>query len=354
MHEIELHTHLEQAVLEEILQLIEAATRIEGHRPVGEHKYAHLRVGAHNWVGVMAYNQAPQGQGSGEAPQGQGHGEAPQGQGHGAPTARDRLVGYAHTRWNAAGDRPRVAVEVVVHPDWYGSQVARALLEETRSVLARAGGGLLYLWVHRVEDAGATLAAKLGFEIQRELAFMTRPLKTRHQDVPFPEGVTVRGYREGLDDAEFLRVNNAAFQSHPENGNWDVAEFAERRSRDWFDPQGLLMAWRGDELLGFHWTKWHAHDTDAVPAHEPVGEVYVLAVHPSAQGTGLGRALLVAGLQYLYDRGCTQAILYVDCASTGAVALYESEGFTTAYREVCYQDWVEPAGVPAADLLRPA
>ncbi|MGH8884128.1 MAG: mycothiol synthase [Egibacteraceae bacterium] len=324
MHEIELRTRLDQVVLEEILELIEAATRIEGHRPVGEHKYAHLKVGARSWIGVMAYE-------------------------HG------RLVGYAHTRWNAVDDRPRVAVEVVVHPDWYGSHVARALLEETRAVLARAGGGLLYLWVHHVEDARATLAVELGFEIQRELAFMTRPLRTRRQDVPFPEGVVVRGYREGLDDEEFLRVNNAAFDNHPENGGWGVAEFAERRGRDWFDPEGLLMAWRDDELLGFHWTKWHAHETDKIPAHEPVGEVYVLAVHPSAQGIGLGRSLLAAGLAYLYDRRCAEAVLYVDCASVGAVALYESEGFTTAYREVCYQDWVEPVGtLPAADLLRPA
>ena len=324
MHHIELRTHIDQSVLDEILELIEAARRIEGHRPVGEHKYAHLRVGARNWVGVMAYE-------------------------------RQRLVGYAHTRWNAVGDRPRVAVEVVVHPDWYGSDVASALLRETRHVLARAGGGLLYLWVHRVEDARSTLAARLGFEVQRELAFMTRPMHTRHADVRLPEGVILRGYREGLDDAEFLRVNNAAFEGHPENGGWDVAEFADRRSRDWFDPEGLLTAWRDGVMLGFHWTKWHAHETEGIPVHEPVGEVYVLAVDPAAQGLGLGRALLGAGLQFLYDRGCTEAVLYVDCASAGAVALYESEGFHTRYREVCYQDWVEPAGIRSpSDLLRPA
>ncbi|MGH8908486.1 MAG: mycothiol synthase [Egibacteraceae bacterium] len=324
MHEIALRTQLDQVILDEILELIEAARRIEGHRPVGEHKYAHLRVGVRNWIGVLAYEQR-------------------------------RLIGYAHTRWNGAGDRPRVAVEVVVHPDRYGSGVASTLLRQTREVLARAGGGLLYLWVHRVEDARETLAARLGFEVQRELAFMTLPLRTRHADVPFPAGVTVRGYREGEDDAEFLRVNNAAFEGHPENGGWNAAEFADRRGREWFDPEGLLMAWRGEELLGFHWTKWHAHQAEDVPVHEPIGEVYVLAVDPAAQGMGLGSALLAAGLQHLYDRGCAQAVLYVDCASTGAVALYESEGFQTAYREVCYQDWVQPAGtLPASDLLRPA
>ncbi|CAN5601838.1 mycothiol synthase [soil metagenome] len=328
MHHIELRSHLGQEVLDDILGLIEAATRIEGHRPVGEHKYSHLAVGALNWVGVLAYEG-------------------------------DRLVGYAHTRWNAwtgpEPPRPRMAVEIVVHPDRYDSDVATTLLQETRNVLARAGGGLYYLWVHRVEDANETLAARLGLRVQRELAFMVRAMNTLHADVPLPEGVELRPYRERVDDSEFLRVNNAAFEGHPENGGWDEAEFADRRSRDWFDAEGLLMAWQGTRLLGFHWTKWHGHSSDEVPAHEPVGEVYVLAVDPAGRGAGLGRSLLAAGLRHLYGRGCRQAILYVDCANTGAVALYSSEGFEVVSREVCYEDSVEPAGLESpTELLRPA
>jgi mycothiol synthase len=323
MLRIELRTHLDEAVLAEILSLIDECTRIEGHRPVGEHKYSHLAVGATGWVGVLAHDEA-------------------------------RLVGYAHTRWNAADARPRTAVEVVVHPDYRGGDgtVARRLLSETRGVLARAGGGLLYLWVHRVEDADETLAARMGFTVQRELAFMQRPLDEPPAALDPPEGVLIRSYRPGLDDAEFLRVNNAAFGDHPENGNWDRAELAERRARDWFDPDGVLMAWRGDRLLGFHWTKWHAHDSDEVPAHEPVGEVYVLAVDPEAHGLGLGRVLLVAGLRHLHARDCRQAILYVDCANTGAVGLYEANGFSHAYREVCYEERVPPEFEGSADDLR--
>ena len=308
---VELRSDLNQDVLNQIRALIEAATLIEGHRPVGEHKYSHLSVGATSWVGVMAYDD-------------------------------DRLVGYAHTRWNPVGATPRMAVEVVVHPDYHGSDVARLLLEEARRVLGRAGGGLLYLWVHRVEDPSTTLAARLGFDVQRELAFMSRRLDERPREPKLPDGVTFAAYRPDSDDAEFLRVNNAAFEGHPENGGWDLNEFAERRALEWFDPEGLIMAWRDDECVGFHWTKWHSHDSDEVPAHEPVGEVYVLGVHPSQQGTGLGRALLLAGLAHLFDRSCRQSILYVDCANTGAVKLYESEGFTTQYREVCYQDFVAP------------
>lgn len=323
MIHVELRNNLNRDVLDQILELIEWTAAIEGHRPVGEHKYSHLAVGAAAWVGVLAYDDT-------------------------------RLVGYAHTRWNRAGATPRMAVEVVVHPDYHGTDVAQLLLEETRSVLGRAGGGVLFLWVHRVEDPHATLAARLGFSIQRELAFMNRPMEEAPRELPIPHGVAFRAMRPGVDDDEFLRVNNAAFSGHPENGGWDADEFAQRQTLDWFDPQGLLLAWRGDRCVGFHWTKWHSHESDEVPAHLPVGEVYVLGVHPDEQGTGLGRALLLAGLRHLHARGCRRAILYVDCASSGAVTLYESEGFETIYREVCYEDFVPPV-VSHVDsgLLRP-
>jgi mycothiol synthase len=325
MAHIQTQTILNRRTLDEILDLIEVTTRIEGHRPVGEHKYSHLRVGATGWLGVLARE----------------HGQ---------------LIGYAHIRWGRPGQRPRVAVEVVVHPDHRGDgTVARQLLDETTRAVAHAGGGLLYLWVHRVERADQTLAYQLGFDIQRELAFMSRHLDTPPAGAPLPENVVLRAYRGESDDKAFLEVNNAAFEGHPENGNWDADEFAARRALDWFDADGLLMAWREDEVLGFHWTKWHGHETDKVPAHEPVGEVYVLAIHPRAHGLGLGRTLLRAGLRHLYDRGCREAILYVDTANDKAVRLYESEHFTLRYRDVCYERWVQPTvNGSATDLRRPA
>lgn len=310
----ELRTTLDQRTLDEILALIEQTRAIEGHAPVGEHKLSHLTVGARDWVGILAYDD-------------------------------DRLVGYAHTRWNPPQARPRMAVEVVVHPEWHGADVAPRLLEQTRAVLGRAGGGLLYLWVHWVEDPHTTLAARMGFQIQRELAFMARPLDAA-PEVELPAGVTVRPYRHPDDEQAFLAVNNAAFLGHPENGGWSPEDFAERRALAWFDPDGLLMAWRGDEPLGFHWTKQHGRQ---------IGEVYVLGIAPRAQGLRLGRALLHAGLAHLRERGCQRVILYVDLATKGATKLYTSEGFATESLDVCYADEVEPiVGQRPAELLRPA
>ena len=64
------------------------------------------------------------------------------------------------------------------------------------------------------------------------------------------------------------------------------------------------------------------------------GEVYVLGIDPDAQGTGLGGALLAAGLRYLADRGCTEVILYVDDDNPGALQLYEHAGFRRVDRSL--------------------
>lgn len=326
MVRIEVAATLDHAVVDRVRALLDDVTRLEGHPPVGEHKYAHLAAGATDWTGALAYDG-------------------------------DVLVGYAHIRWNAPGARPRAAAEVVVRPDRADcEQLALRLLDATRALVARTGGGLLYLWVRRVTDARTTLAARAGFTVQRELLLMTRKLPDRPAVPTPPEGVVLRTYRPGEDDDEVLRVNNAAFAEHPEQGGWDRAMLAERRALRWFSAEGLILAWRGADLLGFHWTKWHGHDADEVPdaAHEPVGEVYVLAVDPAAQRLGLGRTLLAAGLAHLHDRGCRQAILYVDAAHHGPVALYRSAGFATDHMEVCYEEQVPPAVAAPDDLLRPA
>lgn len=327
MPHLHLRQHLDAASLAEITTLLDDTTAIEGHAPIGEHKLAHLTVGAKDWDGILAYDDD------------------------------HTLIGYAHLRWNAPDTDPRLAVEVVVHPDHRDEGVQAALLDATRTTVAHAGGGRLFLWVHRVDNPQDTLAHRMGFAVQRQLAYMRRPAQPVPPAEPAPEGVTVRTYQGPQDDDAFLEINNAAFVGHPENGDWDAGEFADRRSLPWFDADGLFMAFRKDadgtegQPLGFHWTKWHTHGGDA--PHGPLGEVYVLAVHPRAQGLGLGRHLLRRGIRHLASRS-DAVVLYVDCASTEAVALYESEGFKTAYQEVCFVDDIPSSARRDRTLLRPA
>jgi mycothiol synthase len=178
------------------------------------------------------------------------------------------------------------------------------------------------------------LATTLGFTQARVLWQMRRSLLAPLAEPHLPEGVHLRPFVVGADEREFLRVNNAAFDWHPEQGGWDLDQVKLREAEPWFDPNGFLLAVDADDrLLGFHWTKVHG---DEGHSHEPIGEVYVLGVDPSARGMHLGAALTLAGLRHLRDRGLRQVMLYVEADNDAAVRVYHDLGFTRWDTDVSY------------------
>jgi mycothiol synthase len=144
----------------------------------------------------------------------------------------------------------------------------------------------------------------------------------------------IRAFQPGQDEAAWLALNAAAFAHHPEQGRWTERDLAERMAEPWFDPAGFLLFERDGRLVGFHWTKVH-------PAGEygpgPVGEIYVLGVHPDAAGAGLGRLLADAGLNHLAQLGLRSVVLYVDGDNDPALRLYASLGFRTRSVDGLYE-----------------
>jgi mycothiol synthase len=148
---------------------------------------------------------------------------------------------------------------------------------------------------------------------------------------PIPDGVRVATYPGPDADEELLRVNNAAFAWHPEQGGWTEAEVAERRAEPWFDPAGLFLATdeESGKMLGFHWTKVHGPQ---------LGEVYVVAVDPTTQGRGIGALLTLVGLRHLAERlGAESTVmLYVEANNSAAVRTYRKLGFEVFSTDVAY------------------
>jgi len=184
------------------------------------------------------------------------------------------------------------------------------------------------------------VAARAGLTAQRELWRMRRDLDVPLPDLQLADGVRIRSFEPGADEAELLRVNNAAFAWHPEQGGWTLDDVAEREAEPWFDPKGVLLAvdvTAPQHVLGFHWTKVHAAGTGEADATAPVGEVYVLGVDPAAQGRRLGPALTLAGLAHLRDLGLGAVVLYVEADNAAAVRLYRDLGFERFSADVSYR-----------------
>ncbi|MGI9125071.1 MAG: mycothiol synthase, partial [Mycobacterium sp.] len=223
---------------------------------------------------------------------------------------------------NLASGADSATAELVVRPTSRRRGLGTTLV---RAALDRCAGKVRF-WAHGTLPGARALAESVGLKPVRELIQMRRTLR----DIPeftVPQGISIRGYLGLDDDAELLRVNNAAFSWHPEQGGWTPADLAERAGEAWFDPAGLFLAF--DEitgaLRGFHWTKVHDGGT---------GEVYVLGVDPSAQGSGLGRLLTLIGLQHLSgELGHSDdpvVLLYVEADNHAAIRTYQALGFAVA------------------------
>lgn len=308
MPRLDVKRHMGRSDIAAVSELLRAATEVDGHPPLDEHQWLDLvHGGRHDFAGLVAWEP--------------GH---------------DHPVGYAQvTREEGPGRRATWALEYVVDPHHRDADpdIAGTLLGAATGLIAEAGGGHVHMWVPKPTPAHDALAASVGLARGRELRQLRRPL-------PFPERsrLAVRAFQPGVDEAAWLEVNNRAFHWHPEQGGWDLETLRSRQEQPWFDPGGFLLHERDGKLAGFCWTKVH-------PDHDPaLGEIYVVAVDPGFRGLGLGRDLVVAGLDHLSRRGLGTAMLYVDADNTGALGLYEQLGFATDHVDRAYVGDVDPTG----------
>jgi mycothiol synthase len=283
----------------EVLRLAASAGAADGTYPLSEHIVLHLRHGGDAHVRHVLLRDG------------------------------DGLAGYAHV--DISDEVEGASAELFVGPEHRLRGFGRALAQ---AAVAASPDGRLRLWAHGEHPAAAALAHSLGFERSRVLLQLRRSLSVPVPEPHFPDDVELRPFQPGHDEQAWLRVNARAFAHHPEQGAWTSRDLKIREAEPWFDPAGFLLAERAGELLGFHWTKVHGAGGHE---HEPIGEVYVLGVDPAAQGLGLGRALTLAGLRHLNERGLSHAMLYVDESNTPAVALYEGLGFTRWATDVSFR-----------------
>ena len=216
-------------------------------------------------------------------------------------------------RHEGAGGDERWAVEAAVSPAVDAAPVWRVALEALDRRLPRPAVVDLWAWT----EVATSALRELGCREVRSLHQVARALPV-DEPASVPHGFRLAPFRLGVDDAALVAVNNAAFVEHPENSSMTLDDFRERVTRAWFDAGGIVMAWHGAEFAGFCWTKRHPDGS---------GEIYIIGVDPTWQGRGVGRALVVAGLEHLASVGATTARLYVDGANHAARWLYRDLGF---------------------------
>ncbi|MFC3892325.1 mycothiol synthase [Lentzea rhizosphaerae] len=289
MAELSWYEELTAEQAAEVGRLLEAAESTDGVAPVGEAVRLRMRPGATGSRHLLARRDG-------------------------------ELAGYAHVDVLGDSGGNKVA-ELAVHPEHRHHGVGEALVKALPEQSLR-------MWAHGGHPDAEKLAEKLGFRKVRELLRMRLRVENDLPQPELPEGITIRPFVPGKDEAAVVYVNHRAFDWHPEQGSMSIEDVRAKEEEPWFDPKGFLLAFNADErLVGFHWTK----------VHTPVlGEVYVVGVDPDAQGGGLGKALTLAGLQHLREQQVKEVMLYVESDNAPAVRVYTKLGFTLWDADVQY------------------
>lgn len=274
-----------------VRDLLRDAEHADGHRPLSDHLWLDLVDGGRaGFAGLVAWEP-----------------------GHGHPVAYAQ-ISRGHDSYS---------VELVVHPHhrYEMHLLGPELLQAAINEVSEHGGGHIHWWVFEPTISHRQVAEQVGLRPGRVLHQMRRSLPLSAADARLQ--LPVRAFVPGRDEAEWLRVNNRAFAHHPEQGGWDMNTLSSRMSQPWFDPAGFVIHDVDGRMAGFCWTKV---DVDLDPT---LGEIYVIAVDPDFHGLGLGKRMVVSGLQNMSERGIETAMLYVDAGNVAAMAMYESLGFET-------------------------
>jgi mycothiol synthase len=304
VHRIEVKTHIGGPDIEALRGLLEAVTVADAHAPLDEHAWLDLvQGGREGFAGLVAWE-----------------------------SEHDHPVGYAQVTRGAGSWALEYAVDP--HHRVPGNTIGQDLVQAAARVIATEGGGHVHMWVNQPRPEHDRIAASIGLTPGRVLYQMRRPLPAPSEG-PILE---TRPFRVGQDEDAWLEVNNRAFKWHPEQGGWDLDTLKQREAEPWFDPAGFLLHPNKEGLLdGFCWTKVHAdHDP-------PLGEIYVIAVDPDApRQPGLGRQLVLAGLDHLFREGLQTGMLYVDASNARAVKLYVDMGFVINHLDRAYVGDIAP------------
>ena len=320
------HSHLEPHQISGVNYLLEQATIADGARPLSEHAWLHLRHGGDEQGHHILATRSD------------------------CPPDQVAIVGYAHVDITDLVEG--ASAELAVLPQMRNHGIGQELVDQA---IALSPDGRLRLWAHGETPGARALAQSSNCEKTRSLWQMRRSLFAPIPQPEIPPDIRIREFDASIDIDAWLDINKRAFAHLPDQSSWTEKDLRRRLSENWFRPEGFFIAERisDSRVVGFHWTKahgglaaehhshsghlGHSHHAGAAHNHDPIGEVYVLAVDPDAHIRGLGRALTLIGLNYLRSLGLGQAMLYVDADNTRAIDLYTGLGFVHWDSDVMYK-----------------
>jgi mycothiol synthase len=241
------------------------------------------------------------------------------------------LLAYAYLHFRQ-GAEPDAFLRFRARPDAGGREVEPAIFDwaAARVAEARQERGIAYSFrcgAQSYDTARIALIEGQGFRPTRYFQRLSCPLDEQLAQPAFPAGYRLRNFAGEADLEPWAEMFNQSFVDH-----WNHEDLTPERLRYYLSEPGYrpdldLIAIAADGTFAGFCTC--ALETAAQTGKDyDLGFIQVLGVRRGHRSLGLGRALLLAGMQRLREEGATVAALNVDAANpSGAGRLYAAVGF---------------------------
>lgn len=251
-------------------------------------------------------------------------------------------IGYLQFVADAGTASPVLAFPYV-RPDLSGRGLNAFLLRPAQErVRARAQLDPEVLRVSRFADnePAKRLFSALGFRSVRTFWVMRIVLDSPPPAARVPDGIAIRTFEPGRDEAPVHAALAEAFADHwgiPFSSFEEWLHLQVEGEGSAFDPSLWFVATEGDEVVGA------ACCRASSPRSEDTANVMELAVRRPWRRRGIALALLHSAFGEFHRRGIARTELSVDAQNpTGATRLYEGAGMHVAFSWEVWEKQLPP------------
>lgn len=246
-----------------------------------------------------------------------------------------------------AEPRIEISLDGVVHPDYRGRGIGRALLawlEARGTQILAASESTLPAMLTLASLEAATHNTRLfeaaGYEQVRQWRSMRRIAGEPLPEREIPEGLRVMPFKRSLSEPTRVAFNDA-FQDHWGFTPISAAEWRRHKSRS-FSPKTsrYLVSGKGTAADPYVVAAFVLSEVDrkewALNGYS-FGYLEIVAVTRAWRGKGLSTTVMVEALKAYEEAGFNSAVLDVDVDNpSGASGMYERLGFIEQDRSVSY------------------
>lgn len=151
---------------------------------------------------------------------------------------------------------------------------------------------------------------------------LSREDATNLRDVLLPEGFAVRPMKSSAEALMLTRIQNRVFDGHWGFSKNSPDEVQARLNLPVTGPEAVLFIESGEgDVAAYIWTalEWERDHT--------TGHIWMTGVLPEFRKSGLGKAVVQAGIKRLFAAGAADIHLEVVADNDAAVTIYKAMGF---------------------------